>query len=97
MIRPVFSTNLDYTLSEEELNLDTKEIILYPNPAQNLVNIDGLDGFFTVAIYDLSGRRVTFAENEHTIDVNHLDPGLYLVDIRDEDGNSLYAKKLVKE
>lgn len=97
MIRPVFSTGLDYTLSEEELERELQEIKLYPNPAQNLVNIKGIEGSFNVTIYDLSGRKVTFAENEHTIDVTHLERGVYLIDIRDTDGNPLYAKKLVKE
>ena len=97
MIRPVFSTGLDYTLSEEEL-LEKNEIIsIYPNPAQTIVNINGVDQPFTVSIYDMSGRRVTFVENEHTIDVMDLEQGFYIIDIRDAEGNPIHSTKLVKE
>lgn len=97
LMRPVFSTGMDYTLSTEDLPVNDENISIYPNPAQTSVNIGGVSQSFTVSIYDMSGRRVTFVENEHTIDVMHLEQGIYIVDIRDEQGNPIHSTKLVKK
>lgn len=96
LIRPVFSTGLNYTLSEEEIT-EQVQITIFPNPALHYFNIVGVGEIFTVTLYDLSGRAVTFTQNETTVDISELNSGLYIIDIRDENGLSLYTGKIIKE
>jgi hypothetical protein len=98
MIRPVFSTALNYTLSEEEQLAETpQEIIVYPNPAKSEINLMGLTQEFSVAIYDLSGREGFTDMNQTRIDVSDLETGIYIINIRSLSGEILYTTKVVKE
>lgn len=100
LIRPVFSTALDYTLSNERQSytaLEDAVITMYPNPTSNISTIDGLPDQFLLNIYDLSGRLVNSQANENQIDVSYLETGVYIIDVRTEDGASIYATKLIKE
>lgn len=97
MIRPVFYTGINATLSvDETIEEDKEEITLYPNPTSDMFYLSGLSGNFTLSIYDMSGRMVTSLQNEHQVDVNDLEKGVYIVDVRDEFGNPIYSSRLIK-
>jgi hypothetical protein len=97
MIRPVFSTDLDFTLSNPEEKLQTPDIKMYPNPMTSVVNIVGVEDGMTVDFYDLSGRLVlSESSNNKEIDVALLQTGLYVVQVNDQNGHLLYATKLMK-
>lgn len=100
LIRPVFSTALDYTLSNERQSYiadDNYDINLYPNPATYLATISGLPYEFALNVYDLSGRLVISQENNNEIDISYLESGVYVVDVRTNEGSPLYSTKLIKE
>jgi len=100
MMRPVFSTGLNYTLSDDELIVEstTPDISIYPNPAHEFFTITGLVSTnYLVTVFDMSGRSVHQSQNQNNIDISLLNSGLYIVDIRDENGVSLYSGKLIKE
>ncbi|WP_070138029.1 T9SS type A sorting domain-containing protein [Crocinitomix algicola] len=100
LIRPVFSTALDYTLSNERQvysAVDEQVINLYPNPTQNNFQIDGLPQEFVLNLYDLSGRVVLQQRHEKSMDISHLEKGVYIVDVRAMDGSAIFATKLIKE
>ncbi len=97
LIRPVFSTGLDYTLSIEDENDLQEEITLYPNPTSNDITLTGLSGDYELRIFDMSGRMVTSVQNQHQVNVSNLESGLYLVDVRDAAGNPIYSSKLIKK
>lgn len=72
-------------------------ISLYPNPASDYINIDGLDGKEQISIIDNSGRIVkSLNANEaiQTISINDLAQGTYLVTIRKE--NKIEVLKFIK-
>ncbi len=97
LIRPVFSTALNYTLSENSVEMPQQDISLYPNPANSIANISGITAdFFTVTIYDMSGR-VVLVSTDSQFDISELNKGVYLVDVRDENNESLFTEKLIKE
>jgi len=96
LIRPVFSTGLNNTLSDREIEV-APHISIFPNPAQHFFNIVGVNENFTTTLFDLSGRNVYQSKNEITIDIVDLNSGLYVVDIRDENGLTLYTGKIIKE
>jgi hypothetical protein len=96
LIRPLFSTGLDYTLEVEDLE-ESQELLMFPNPATQAITIPGLSGDYELRIFDMSGRIVTSVQNQHQVNVSDLESGFYLVDVRDMEGISIYASKLIKE
>lgn len=98
LIRPVFSTALNYSLGERETLADEPvQVAVYPNPAKDLVNIQINQAQFGVTLYDMTGRQVLSTSNEFQLDLSNLNAGIYLIDIRDTNGVSLYSGKLIKE
>jgi hypothetical protein len=95
MIRPVFSTAINYTLGTKFNAVST--VIMYPNPSSSRVNFNGLPTDFTIDLYDLSGRLVKSINNESSINIEDFVSGIYLVNITDKEGVSLFTDKLIKE
>ena len=65
-----------------ELDKPTTSFAIFPNPTTNFVNIDTkTQSSPTVSIFDINGKelsQLTFVE-KYTVDVSHLDSGLYVV------------------
>jgi hypothetical protein len=82
----------------EEYNSDDCELLLFPNPTSDYLNVTSQDCELTsIRIYDLSGRlieeknlRNSGSANAH-IDVRDLSPGIYIVSGYLE--NSIWASK----
>jgi hypothetical protein len=78
------------TLSTELLEKNTLKI--YPNPADNHINVFNIGEFDTINIYNISGRKVlSVSPDIKSIDVSSLNPGLYIL----ESGNT-FSKFLKK-
>ncbi|MBI3134156.1 MAG: T9SS type A sorting domain-containing protein [Bacteroidetes bacterium] len=98
LMRPVFSTALNYTLgTDEEKQPEEVAVTVYPNPADDQVTIRINATDFTAVLIDISGRRVLSVTNETQLDLSDLNAGIYIIDIRDANGVSLYSGKLIKE
>lgn len=100
LMRPLYSTKINNTLGIEEEQKEVEQVYdiqMYPNPTQQVVNFNGLPSQYTIDIYDLSGRLVTSVQNDRIIDVSFLNTGIYVVNILDEEGVSIYTSKLIKE
>jgi hypothetical protein len=63
-------------------------IILYPNPSNDIVTIEGLENFSSVAIYDAFGKLISTynldAANTLSVNVNGFEGGMYFVKINNE-------------
>jgi hypothetical protein len=78
--------------SNEEIQLSA-----YPNPAMDVVHIDGLEGNYIVKIINMTGRvvkSVAGASPELTLPVNDLSSGMYL--LRIESLGKVRTLKLIK-
>lgn len=81
-------------------NTDTDEFVLYPNPANNILNISNVKNAllsFNYTITDLVGNQVATGVMNSTlkhIDVSNLNPGLYSIIIYNE--NKASCKKFIK-
>ncbi len=96
LIRPVFSTALDVTLSDDRI-ISTEDILIYPNPAKENITISGLSNQdYTVSLYDMSGREIVNIKNENQIDISMLQDGIYLINIVNNLGEQIHSKKLIK-
>ena len=72
-------------------------IVIYPNPAKNLITIKGeFNGAETVTIFNLLGQKVierTLMSNEEKIDVSSLSNGVYTIYFN----TTKVGKKFIKE
>lgn len=87
------STNF---LNEIENELDIK---LYPNPATDIIRIDGLSNVDNVIIYDFMGRMVkskyaNLDQNNMEIDIKDLKNGIYYLTVLNKDVK-IFSKKLI--
>ncbi|MGF7139260.1 T9SS type A sorting domain-containing protein [Roseimarinus sediminis] len=65
---------------------------LYPNPANNLLNIAGVE-IETVEVFNLSGSRMLVKQNSaSSIDVSNLNKGAYLIKVTSTNGQTLINK-----
>jgi len=78
------------------------QVSLFPNPTNNIFNIviaNGMTKDWSVEVYDVSGKTVSYdrnlATNNHTVDLTKSESGIYLV--RVQVGNKMIFKKIVKQ
>ncbi len=86
----LFNTN---TLSSSDFNQNNLEVKLYPNPANNVLNIETALEIQNVEIYNIQGQKV-LSSNQKQINVSDLAAGMYMVRIQDVD-NNIATKKIV--
>lgn len=97
MIRPVFSTAMNYTLSVLPNNpLTDFTVQLFPNPTQNFVQINTSSENYSVMVFDLTGRQIINAENILEIDLSEFENGIYLVRVIDKQTQHTFTEKIVK-
>lgn len=77
-------------------NLSSNNILCWPNPASDFLNISSDDRIVKIEIYDITGRKIyneTANTNKLKIDINNFAPGLYLIEVRTRNQN--YSNKFV--
>lgn len=82
-------------LGVDEFN--SLKIVIYPNPADGLINIQAASVIKNIGIYDLQGRLIdTIATNKQATELNvsALKSGVYLLSIETDTGTAY--KKIVK-
>ena len=97
---------IQYTTSSNPTKLSPGNILVYPNPFKNLVNVK-INGSHTITevkidIYNMFGQRV-YSKQEHGISGNYSDQidlwgfknGIYLIRVS-ENGRKVLSKKLIK-
>ncbi|HEY0091068.1 MAG TPA: T9SS type A sorting domain-containing protein, partial [Flavobacterium sp.] len=85
------------SLSIPENAID-QSIVIYPNPTNNIVNIDCNNSIKTIQLYDVQGRILqTLIVNANTkrLDVSDQSSGIYFIKVTTENGAKV--EKLVKE
>lgn len=88
--------NTPCSLSTAEIE-QSAEIILFPNPVQNLLNIKTLLTIKETNIYDSSGRRIPVNKlSSNRYDVSHLEKGVYFLHVIFENGRTENLKFLKK-
>ena len=74
------------------------QIMLYPNPVQNVLNLENSSGYHinSFKVYDVMGRMVFNLDSlTHPLDVSNLEAGLFFISITTANGNLI--KRFVKE
>ena len=92
MMRPVVGAG--YFIGVEEDIASTVRV--YPVPASTTLHIDGVTDGVSLALYDLTGRKVMQRSFTDEIPVGQLCEGLYFLNITTADGNVITQKIIVK-
>lgn len=97
--RGIFSGLFTATTLSADDNTLAKGINIYPNPANDVLNISiaNFTGNLTVEIFDINGRKVSSDEgdfiNQRSINLSTYQAGVYIVKLTGENLN--YSEKIV--
>lgn len=82
-------------ISKSTVDGSTTAYVIYPNPADQLLHIQGLTEDCSVQLKSIEGRTIEALQKANSIDVSRLDSGVYLVLIKkDKDVRTLkFLKK----
>lgn len=94
MIRPIVGGN--YYLNTDEIYAEKQSLTLYPNPASDIVKIEGdlADKCNSVMIFDMTGRMLQHYNDAENIYVGDLQNGLYMMRVITDDGRC-YTEKFI--
>ena len=98
MIRPVMGKNA-YFVGIDENQEASNKITLYPNPANNIVRIEGVDDVMAdeVIVYDMTGRVINRFEYCNELNVSDLQNGIYFLRVVMNDGSFEASKLLISK
>jgi hypothetical protein len=91
-ISNLYTSNM---LASENFNTNNLEVGLYPNPVNDILNIDTKEEILSVEVFALQGQKV-MSSKENKINVSELPAGIYLVRIQDVN-NNIATKKIIKK
>jgi hypothetical protein len=101
MNTPAFFAIDNFTTSNSALSINTlnpETVILYPNPATDVINIQSDDNFSCIRIIDINGKIVlqtnVFAKNT-SIDIQNLNAGIYYLQL--ENSEKYINHKFIKQ
>jgi hypothetical protein len=82
------------TLNIGENNLNNIKVVAL----NNTINLYNLQGEVNYKIYDISGKSVlkgNFNDTSHSIDASSISTGIYIIELNDNNTNSVIRKKVV--
>jgi hypothetical protein len=88
------STNNRTTSSIKQVEGNSQALLVYPNPANTVINVQYLANSATVLVYDVLGNEVMkqpLVNKQSSLDISHLQSGVYFIKV----GNS--TQKFVKQ
>ena len=68
---------------------------LFPNPVNEVLNLNTQYQIFTIEIFDMLGKKIFEAENLNSINVKYFEDGVYLLKI--SSGNNSHSKLFIKK
>lgn len=98
---PAITSTILFFLSLQEITSNTDNIIsdpikIYPNPASNILHIEGMD-CKNLIVWDMEGRQkiVMHDDIQHPIDVSQLKSGVYIITLIDQSDNVINKKIVI--
>ena len=80
----------------KEQLLSNGEVLVYPNPARNIINIESNNEIKEVVVYNLLGQKIKqYHSAINTIDISDMAKGIYVINITTDKG--VTTKKFIKE
>lgn len=72
-----------------------ENIIIYPNPASDFINVKSKDKNYNLKIYNSNGALVKVVDKINKVDISNLSSGIYLIEVTTQ--NKRFTKKFIKE
>jgi hypothetical protein len=99
MIRPYLGT--DYVEGIPVIRQQPEmQVKIYPNPTQGVIHVETTETHeMSVALFSLDGRQlsgITKFYRAATLNYPHLKPGMYLLQLRSDEGMVQYEKVIVR-
>ncbi len=91
-VTSLFNNN---TLSSENFDKASLEVVVYPNPVNDILNIETVLDVKSIEIYNIQGQKVLSASQKQ-INLSNLQSGVYVVKVEDFN-NNITQKKIVKK
>ncbi len=82
-------------LGTEEIVFDSSQILIYPNPATDLVFIRSKEKIKSAKLYDASGKIIIVELSENTLNISDLPIGNYFLHLETE--SQKVVKKIIKK
>ena len=98
MLRPCFGSAATVGIENSDLRVPTFELKVYPNPAKDIVHIEGLPDGSCVELYDTFGRKLFSKElntDHSTLTTDHFPSGLYLLRAVTPDGETCTRRLII--
>lgn len=93
-----YVTEADCFVSSVFNNVQSQELLIYPNPASDFITLQSAFKSNEIHIYNVQGNEVDLI-NETTnnkIDISHLPANLYFILIKNSSGNDVAFSKFIK-
>jgi len=91
------SLTMGSVLATNDLALESKKVVLYPNPAKETANFKNADKITSVDIFESTGRKVKSVKMEsESINISDLKSGNYYLEITLKDGSTSF-EQLIKQ
>lgn len=88
--------NMTATLGINDQVSESKQVVVYPNPAKEIIKFKNADKIQSVEFFDTTGRRVKSVKLVgETINISNLENGVYYLEIKLND-NTQTVEKLMK-
>jgi hypothetical protein len=82
-------------LSVADMAMNKSSIAVYPNPASDFIKISSLSKIKDIEVFGSAGKRVRVTLENNKINVADLPAGLYLINIKTDNGN--FSEKFIKK
>lgn len=70
------------------------DVSIYPNPTSGLLNIEGNNNNLKTIVFDMLGKEIMTQSSSNSIDLSHLENGIYIMRI--SDGQNVSSQKVTK-
>ena len=99
MIRPVVGASYYIGVEENPSTPSTGSgaLVVYPNPASDLLHLEGDFEGGQVSLYDITGRKVYHDTYRHEIAVGNLNNGLYFIQVVTAEGQVINQKFIISK
>jgi hypothetical protein len=96
-MRPVFVSPMDNVVNVPTLNYDFEELVLFPNPANQIVNLSS-SKISDMIVYDLNGRVVfkKYFNLDKSFQVNDWKNGIYIIHFKMVNGETQIKKLIIQ-
>ena len=95
----IANVSMEYTSNDSGITLDNETfnsgayVSLYPNPVNNNLNIDTAEELKSIKVFDITGQLIKQVEgNVGSVTVGDFNPGIYLVQLTNANGETVTSK-----